>query len=89
MTEEGTNEPQFGQNSGPALGRRSPGGGGATRLVRGADEADVRAERRPPANVTDDAGNKVSVDYGLVGDIREIRVDVVNAILKIPAISGR
>jgi acetylglutamate kinase len=62
-----------------AQGERSVG-------LSGVDGGLIRADRRPPATVTDDDGAKKSVDYGLVGDIREVRVDVVNAVLKIPAI---
>ena len=54
--------------------------------VSGADAGLIRAERRPPALVTNDEGERVTVDYGLVGDIREIKVDVLKAVLGIPAI---
>lgn len=54
--------------------------------LSGVDGGLIRAERRPPVSVKDDAGQQRTVDYGLVGDIREIRSDVITAVLKIPAI---
>jgi acetylglutamate kinase len=54
--------------------------------LSGVDAGLLRAERRPPAITTTDAGEKVTVDYGLVGDLREVRVDVLQAVLRIPAI---
>jgi acetylglutamate kinase len=54
--------------------------------LSGADAGFVRAHRRPPAVVTDDEGRRVSVDYGFVGDVTEVRADVLRSTLKIPAI---
>lgn len=54
--------------------------------VSGADGALVRAVRRPPAVITDDAGERVSVDFGLVGDVSHVRAEVLESILSIPAI---
>lgn len=49
--------------------------------VSGVDAGLVRAEKRAPVEVKTDAGDKVTVDYGLVGDIKEIRVDVLRALM--------
>jgi acetylglutamate kinase len=54
--------------------------------LSGVDAGLLRAERRPPAVTTDDNGQRLTVDYGLVGDLREVRTDVLNAVLRIPAI---
>lgn len=54
--------------------------------LAGMDGGLIRAERRPPAVVTTDEGERVTVDYGLVGDVREVRADVLQAVLRIPAI---
>lgn len=54
--------------------------------LSGVDAGLIRAERRPPTLTTTDAGERISVDYGMVGDIREIRSDILQAILKTPAI---
>ncbi len=52
----------------------------------GIDGGLLRAERRPPVEMKDDSGERVTVDYGLVGDLREVRVDVLQSVLRIPAI---
>ena len=54
--------------------------------LSGLDGGLLRAVRRPPRIVTDDAGERRTVDYGLVGDLREVRVDVLHALLAIPVI---
>jgi acetylglutamate kinase len=54
--------------------------------LSGVDGGLIRAERRPPVSTTTDSGHRVTVDYGFVGDIRDIRVEVVRAALAIPAI---
>lgn len=54
--------------------------------LSGVDAGLVRADRRPPALVTTDDGERVTVDYGLVGDVREVRIDVLKAVLGIGAI---
>jgi acetylglutamate kinase len=54
--------------------------------LSGADGALVRANRRPPAVVTDDDGERVSVDFGHVGDVNEVRAEVIHALLAIPSI---
>jgi len=54
--------------------------------LSGLDGGLLRAARRPPRIVTDDAGQRRTVDYGVVGDLREVRVDVLHALLSIPAI---
>jgi acetylglutamate kinase len=54
--------------------------------LSGADGALVRANRRPPAVVTDDDGERVSVDFGLVGDVCDVRAEVITALLAIPSI---
>jgi len=54
--------------------------------ISGADGGLVRAIKRPPAVVVDDDGERVTVDYGLVGDICEVRADVIHAILRVPAL---
>lgn len=52
----------------------------------GADGGLIRAKRRLPVEVREDGGTRRLVDYGLVGDVVEVRIDVLNAILNIPAI---
>lgn len=54
--------------------------------LSGADGGLIRARRRPAALVTNDQGERLSVDYGLVGDVVEVRVDVLQAVLKLPAV---
>ena len=54
--------------------------------LSGVDAGLVRADRRAPVATTTDDGERVTVDYGLVGDVREIRVDVLLGILRIPAV---
>lgn len=58
--------------------------------LSGVDGRIVRAQRRPEALVTDDAGERVSVDFGEVGDVTSIDPGVVEAVLRagtIPVIS--
>ena len=52
----------------------------------GADGALVRAQKRPTVLVTNDAGEKVDVDYGEVGDVWSVNPDVVHSILETGAI---
>ncbi len=52
----------------------------------GADAGLLGAQRRPPTVMTDDDGQRVPVDFGLVGDLGEVRVDVLQAVLGLPAI---
>ncbi len=54
--------------------------------LSGVDGELLVAERRPPVQTTDDSGASKLVDYGLVGDLKEIRSDVIRAVLGIPAI---
>ncbi|TVQ90749.1 MAG: acetylglutamate kinase [Deltaproteobacteria bacterium] len=54
--------------------------------LSGADGGLVRAKRRPPAVVTTDGGERVSVDYGHVGDVCEVRAEVIHSLLAIPSI---
>lgn len=54
--------------------------------LSGADGGLVRAVRRPPAVVTDDSGDRVTVDFGCVGDVTEVRAEVLRALLAIPTI---
>jgi len=54
--------------------------------LSGADGELVRAVRRPPAVLTDDEGERVQVDFGLVGDVIEVNPDVLEASLALPAI---
>ncbi len=54
--------------------------------LSGVDGGLLRARRRPPALVADDDGVQRAVDYGLVGDVVEVSVDVVRAVLDLPAI---
>lgn len=54
--------------------------------LSGADAGLLRAKRRAPAPVKDDSGETRTVDYGLVGDITEVRVDVLEAVLGLPAV---
>jgi acetylornithine deacetylase len=49
--------------------------------LSGLDGGLLRAVRRPPRITTDDAGERRTVDYGLVGDLREVRADVLHALL--------
>jgi acetylglutamate kinase len=52
----------------------------------GADGGLIRAERRPPAVLTDDDGERVTVDFGYVGDVTEVRSDVLHSVFAIPSI---
>jgi acetylglutamate kinase len=54
--------------------------------LAGADGGLVRAVRRPPAVVTDDDGARVSVDFGLVGDVCGLAPEVVRQIFGVPAV---
>jgi acetylglutamate kinase len=54
--------------------------------LSGADAGILRAKRRPPQVVVDDAGERRIVDYGLVGDVVEVRADLLQALLALPAI---
>ena len=54
--------------------------------LSGADGGLFRAKRRPPVEIQDDAGVTRWVDYGLVGDVVEVRVDVLKAVLNLPAV---
>ncbi|MEQ1505177.1 MAG: hypothetical protein ABMB14_23290 [Myxococcota bacterium] len=49
--------------------------------LAGFDGATIVARRRPESVVTDDAGDRRSVDYGAVGDIVEVRRGVLDALL--------
>jgi acetylglutamate kinase len=51
--------------------------------LSGVDAGLIRAEKRPPAKVKDDSGETLTVDYGMVGDVREIRVDVLKAAMAV------
>lgn len=52
----------------------------------GADGGLIRANRRPSAVVTDDEGERVPVDFGLVGDVSDVQVDVLHGVFAVPAI---
>jgi acetylglutamate kinase len=52
----------------------------------GADAGVIRAKRRPPVQVRDDAGVERTVDYGLVGDVVEVRTDILRGVLDLEAI---
>jgi acetylglutamate kinase len=54
--------------------------------LSGADAGLLRAARRPPTLLTDDDGTRRTVDFGFVGDIREVRAEVLEAVLAIPAV---
>lgn len=54
--------------------------------VSGVDGGLLMARRRPPRVVTDDGGQRRSVDYGFVGDLIDVRTDVLDAVLGLPAI---
>lgn len=54
--------------------------------LSGADGGVVRARRRPPVSVVDDEGTERVVDYGLVGDVTEVRPGLVRAVLQAGAI---
>jgi acetylglutamate kinase len=54
--------------------------------LSGLDGGLLRAVRRPPQLVTDDEGVRRPVDYGLVGDLREVRTEILTALLAIPVI---
>lgn len=52
----------------------------------GADGAVLRAERRPPALVTDDSGKRVSVDFGEVGDLSSVDAVLLRGLLDLGVI---
>lgn len=52
----------------------------------GLDGGLIRAKRRPPTILTDDDGNSVHVDFGRVGDVTAVQVEVLTAVLGIPSI---
>jgi len=54
--------------------------------LSGVDAALLQADKRPPAVLTDDDGSRRSVDFGLVGDLKAIGVDLLRAVLAVPAI---
>ena len=54
--------------------------------LTGADGGWLRAKRRPPVEVVGDDGVHQRVDYGLVGDLREVRTDVLKAVLQLGAV---
>ena len=54
--------------------------------MSGADGGLLSARRRPPRVVTDERGRRVPVDFGRVGDVVEVRTDVLDAVLGLPAI---
>jgi acetylglutamate kinase len=54
--------------------------------LAGYDGGLVTAARRPPAVVTDDGGDRVTVDYGLVGDVTEVKPALIEAVLASGAI---
>lgn len=49
--------------------------------LSGVDADLLTATRRPPVTVTDDDGRTATVDYGFVGDIQEVDVRVLAALL--------
>ncbi len=58
--------------------------------ISGADAGLLTADKRPAAVVTDDQGERVSVDYGLVGDVRSCDPVAIEAMLDagiIPVVS--
>ena len=58
--------------------------------LSGVDGRVVQAERRPEALVTDDSGERVSVDYGEVGDVTGVDATLIRAVLEtgsIPVVS--
>jgi len=54
--------------------------------LSGADGGLVRAARRPPAVLTDDDGERVQVDFGLVGDVTGVDPAVLEAAMALPAV---
>lgn len=48
--------------------------------LSGVDAGLIRASRRPPAVVTDDDGERRTVDFGQVGDVTEVRPGAVRAV---------
>ncbi|MBN2798355.1 MAG: acetylglutamate kinase [Deltaproteobacteria bacterium] len=54
--------------------------------ISGVDGPILRATRRPPISIRDDAGVEAVVDFGEVGDVREVDVSALRAVLSIPAI---
>ena len=54
--------------------------------LSGADGGLLQAARRPPVVTTTDSGERVTVDYGFVGDIGEVRAEVLTAVLSTGAI---
>lgn len=58
--------------------------------LSGVDGGVVQARRRPPAVVVDDAGERRHVDYGLVGDVAEVRPGLLRSVQEagvIPVVS--
>ncbi|MFT7521565.1 MAG: acetylglutamate kinase [Kiritimatiellia bacterium] len=53
--------------------------------LSGADGGLLLAKKRSRVDVVDDDGHERSVDYGYVGDVVEVRAEVLHAILSIPA----
>lgn len=51
--------------------------------LSGLDGGLILADRRPPSFVTTDDGERKPVDYGLVGDVREVRADVLRAVMAV------
>lgn len=49
--------------------------------LSGVDAGIIRATRRPPAVVTDDDGERRTVDFGQVGDVTEVRPGAIRAVL--------
>lgn len=54
--------------------------------LAGFDGGLVVAARRPPSMVTDDRGDRRTVDYGLVGDVTQVQPSVLEAVLASGAI---
>lgn len=54
--------------------------------LSGVDAGIVTADRRPPTLVTDDAGERVAVDFGSVGDVSAVDTRVLRAVLDSGAI---
>lgn len=52
----------------------------------GADGGLVRARKRPPAVVVDDVGERVTVDFGFVGDVTAVNGGALDAVLNLRAI---
>lgn len=54
--------------------------------LAGPDAGLLRARRRPPSVLTDDDGQRVQVDFGLVGDLTGVQTDLLRSVLALPAI---